>query len=49
MCLHDSYQTMRDRIKKIELKVNKIFYKENLKKIYLQYKPIFNEIIKEVE
>jgi len=28
---------------------DKIFYKENLKKIYLQYKPIFNEIIKEIE
>jgi hypothetical protein len=28
---------------------DKIFYKENFKKIYLQYKPIFNEIIKEVE
>jgi hypothetical protein len=27
----------------------KILYKENFKKIYLQYKPIFNEIIKEVE
>ena len=28
MCLHDSYQTMRDRIKKIELKVisNCLYY-----------------------